>query len=407
MAEITCRRAQDKDWQAIREIERLSFEDVAAHPGTLAELQDETWFATGNWVVAELDGKVVSAMGLRPGVMWVRGNAIPVATVGIVGTRPELRGKGLGMEMVQFAGQVAKEQGAVLTRLHTWASRYAFYGRAGYVKAITGHPQGTLDVTTIPADAVRRAETDLRDGIVRPAEAGDAARLNEIYEAAFSRVTGCISRNEHFFQRRIAKRPKVWLWSPPQIDVVETKSDGVVAYSALAIDAERQDLLEIACLPRFSRMARPLVVHAAREADRQKFRKLTTFVDRFEPLGWLVHEFRIDLAPDSSVLFLKVHDEARFLELIRGILERSAAQHEAELTLSLAGHGDIRIGAGQPVRIVTDVAHLASLVYNGAWLSGLLGQGTVFIHPETVGAHQLVQTLFPDTHAYRGRMDGY
>jgi predicted N-acetyltransferase YhbS len=407
VGKILCRRAQTKDWQDIREIELLSFEDLAAHPGVVDELRDETWFATGNWAVCELDGKVVSVLGLRPGVMWMQGAAIPTGTIGIVGTRPELRGKGIGMELVRFAGELAAEQGLVLTRLHTWASRYAFYRRAGYVKAITGHPAGTLDVTTVSSDAMKRAEADLGDALIRPAEPRDAMRLNDIYEATFSHVTGAISRNEHFFLRRIARRPKVWLWTAPRLDVVETRAEGVVAYSALALDSERQDLLEIACLQGFSRMARPLVLRAAREARSAGFRKLNTYLDRLEPLGWLIHEFRIDLQPDASVLFLKVHDEERFLELVLRILERACIREEAELTLHLAGHEPLVVGAGQPVGLVTDVAHLASLIYSGTWLSGLLGQGAISIEPDTVAAHRLVMGLFPDTHAYRCRMDGY
>jgi predicted acetyltransferase len=407
MSKFICRRAQVKDWQGIKEIIRSAFEDVAKHPDALDELQDETWFSIDHWLVAELDGRVVSALGLRPGVMWMQGIAMPTATVGVVGTRPEERGKGAGLDLVRYAGEVVKEEGLVLSRLHTSAQRYAFYGRAGYVKAITGRPAGTLNVTAIAPEVQRKAEADLGDGVIRPAHPRDAMRLNDIYEATFSKVTGCLSRNEHFFLRRTARHPKFWLWSSPKVDVVETPGDGVVAYAAYAFDEERQELLEIAVLPRFSRMARALAVHVAREAQRQGIRKITTCLELFEPLGWLVHEFRIDLQPDASVLFLKVHDEGRFLELVTPLLERAAARHEVELTLSLAGHGEIRIGSGQPVRVVTDVAHLAALVYNGAWLAGLLGQGAVFVHPETVSAHHAVQSVFPDTHAYRCRMDGY
>ena len=407
MAQLICRRAQLKDWQGIKEIIRSAFEDVVKHPDALDELQDETWFSIDRWLVADLDGRVVSALGLRPGVMWMQGIAMPTATIGTVCTLAEMRGKGVGLDLMRCAGDVVKEEGLVLSRLHTWAQRYAFYGRAGYVKAITGHPDGTLNVTAIAPEVQRKADADLGDGVIRPAIPRDAMRLNEIYEATFSKVTGCLSRNEHFFLRRIARHPKFWLWSSPKIDVVETPGAGVVAYAAYVLDEERQELLEMAVLPRFSRMARVLAVHVAREAQRQGIRKLTTCIERSEPLGWLVHEFRIDLQPDASVLFLEVHDEKRFLELVTPLLERAAARHEVELTLNLAGHGDIRIGGGQPVRVVTDVAHLAALVYNGSWLAGLLGQGAVFVHPETVSAHQAVQSLFPDTHAYRCRMDGY
>lgn len=407
MAKITCRRAQPGDWQDIKEITRLAFDEVAKHPIALEELQDETWFSIDHWLVAEADGRVVASMGLRPGVMWMQGMAMPTATVGVVGTRPDLRGRGVGMALMRFAGDVVKEEELVLSRLHTSAPRYAFYQRVGYVKAINSECAGSFEIDAISPETRRRAEEDLGDGVIRPAHARDAMRLNDIYEATFSKVTGCLSRNEHFFLRRIARHPKFWLWSLPTIDVLETPRDGVVAYASYALGEKWRDVKEIATLPEFTQMARPLMLHVAREVQRAGGLKVNCPIDPFEPLGWLVREFRVDVDPDEGVLFLKVHDAPRFLELTRGVIERTCARHEVELTLSVAGIGDVVIGSGQRVRIVTDVNHLAALVYNGTWLAGLLAEGAVFIHPETVAAHHLVQMVFPDTHAHRCHMDGY
>ncbi len=86
---------------------------------------------------------------------------------------------------------------------------------------------------------------------------------------------------------------------------------------------------------------------------------------------------------------------------------RSPPRHEVALSLNLAGIGDVSIGRGTPVRLITDAAHLATLLYNGAWLSGLLGQGALFVHPDTRATHEAVRMIFPDTNAYRCRLDGY
>ena len=407
MVNLTCRRAKPEDWQAITEISRLAFEDVAKHPDALAELQDETWFSVQNWLVAEVDGRVVSAMGLRPGVMWMQGVAMPTATVGTVGTRVEVRGKGIGLELVRYAGGVVKEEGLALSRLNTWATRYAFYGRAGYVKAITNSPHNVMNVEVLGPELRAKCEAALNDGMIRPAHPRDAARLNEIYEATYSRVTGCLSRNEHFFLRRIARRPKFWLWYAPKVDLVESPKSGVVAYVIYGLDDERQEILEFAALPGKADAARALLLHVAREAQRMNIRKVDCLVDPPGPLGWILGEFNAHALSDSAVFFLQVHDAPQFLKIASGIMASACERHEIELTLSLAGLGDVTLGGGRPLRIVTDAGHLAALLYNGAWFPGLLGQGSVFVHPDTLDAHEAVRRIFPDTRAFRCKLDGY
>ena len=82
MSDVTCRHAQAKDMTRIKEIVRLSFESAAEDPDVIDDLENETWFSVEHWLVAESDGAVVSALGLRPGVMWIVGVPVPATTVG-------------------------------------------------------------------------------------------------------------------------------------------------------------------------------------------------------------------------------------------------------------------------------------------------------------------------------------
>jgi len=411
MPEIDCRQAQNGDMGRIKEIAGLSFEDAARHPDVLADLENETWYSPEHWVVAETAGKVVSAVGLRPGVMWMSGVAVPVVTIGTVCTHPEMRAQGIGRELMGFADEVMQAEGVVLSRLHTSPVRYGFYGRCGYVKAVTNQPVSVFDTDLIRPRIRQKAERDLGDARLRPAHPRDAARMLEIYEATHSRVTGCLSRNEHFFLRRIARRPKLWTWVAPEFEVVEDPADGVVAYVASALDDEHEGryrgVVELAALPHHAALARTLLLHVAREAERRNLHRINVFIDQHHPLGWVVHEFPMTVEHETSVMFLKVQDDGRFVELMTPMVEKRPGHFEVRLTLSIAGFGETVVGEGQEVRMVTDVPHLAALIYNGAWLAGLLGHGVLSFAPDTLAAHRALQTLFPDTHARRCPLDGY
>ncbi|KPJ55500.1 MAG: hypothetical protein AMS16_04175 [Planctomycetes bacterium DG_58] len=407
MAKITCRPAQVLDMKRIKEIVSLSFAEAARHPDVLDDLENETWYSTEHWVVAEADGQVVSALGLRPGVMWMSGVPVPTSTVGTVCTHPDLRARGIGRELMAFADDVMQEQGVVLSRLHTSAQRFGFYGRCGYVKAVTNQAISVFDTDLIRARTREKAEEALGDGVIRAAQARDAARMLEIYEATYARGTGRLSRNEHFFLRRIARRGKLWFWIPPRFEVVEDPAEGVVGYAAFLLEEEYKAVVELAVLPHHAPLARTLLLHVARQAQERNIHKVNVHIDEHHPLGWVVHEFPMHVQPDVFVLFLKVQDERRFVELMKPVIEERLAHFEVRLTISIAGLGDTVLGEGQEVRVVTDPRHFAALVYNGAWLAGLLGHGALLFEPETLVAHRALQLVFPDTHASRCPLDGY
>ena len=98
----------------------------------------------------------------------------------------------------------------------------------------------------------------------------------------------------------------------------------------------------------------------------------------------------------------------RFLELVKAIISRNARHHEVKLCMKIVGIGEVCVGdEGQEVTIVTDVQHLAALVYNGAWFAGLLGQGVLGVDPDTRAAHDALRRVFPDTRARRCRLDAF
>jgi hypothetical protein len=309
---------------------------------------------------------------------------------------------------MEYADEVMRREGVVLSRLHTQAQRYAFYGRCGYVKAIHDTSSAVMATDALDAADGERAEEALGDGLVREAKPRDATRLNEIYVSTFRRAVGHVSRNEHFFLRRIAREPKLWYWRAPLVEVVEDPDAGVIAYLATDLEEDPAQVVELATLEHHGKAARALVVHAARRAHADGRLRLEVHLDAHGALGWLVREFRMVVSHDTSVVFLKAQDEVRLVELVKPLIERAARREQVRLRMKIAGIGEVCVGEeGIEVTAVSDVQHLATLVYNGAWFAGLVGQGALTVEPDTRAAHDAVRRVFPDTHARRCKLDAF
>ena len=91
-------------------------------------------------VVADLDGEVVGTMQLSflPGIAFRGGWRGQIEAVRIAG---ELRGQGLGQQMIAWAVERFRERGchmAQLTSMSTRIAAHRFYERMGWQKSHTG-----------------------------------------------------------------------------------------------------------------------------------------------------------------------------------------------------------------------------------------------------------------------------
>ena len=159
MSNTVVRPLVPEDYPAVKEIVTESFgadlpEDVR-QPffQALKRYEEEPWYDPEHLLVAEVDGEVVSQMGVRTGRLSLGGAAsVPAALVGTVCTRASHRGQGIGSEMMRSAFGWMARFGPAVSYLHTSTERHGFYGRLGYRKAIMSCPP---DGRPSPHGAVR------------------------------------------------------------------------------------------------------------------------------------------------------------------------------------------------------------------------------------------------------------
>jgi len=171
-----------EDYPAVKEIVTESFgadlpEDVR-QPffQALKRYEEEPWYDPEHLLVAEVDGEVVSQMGVRTGRLSLGGAAsVPAALVGTVCTRASHRGQGIGSEMMRSAFGWMARFGPAVSYLHTSTERHGFYGRLGYRKAIMSCPRLMVDPHRMGLSAASPP--------VRDATAADRELIGSIYTA--------------------------------------------------------------------------------------------------------------------------------------------------------------------------------------------------------------------------------
>ena len=387
---VTIRNMKPDEYPAVKEIVGRSFEDhIKGNPGALEEYQDEPWYDPEHLLVADLDGQLVSQMGVRRGDLWISGRAIPAGLVGTVCTLPEHRGKGIGAIMLREVGQWMAARGIAMSYLHTSEARYAFYGRGGY----------RLSAIDTPRTMIRQSEGPSVEAVAfrtRPGLAGDASALNRIYRAHFGRLSGAWSRTDAFWQRRLSGRPKLWMAGIPVFTVAEDNDGRPVAYVGTVAGKERQ-LIELAA---------PSVHPLIRAVIGDSKAGIATSIGAQDPLRPYLEPFDPVDETSAGKVLVRIENPEAFSQAILPILEERAGSAGVLGTVTIRGLGEThRFGSeSRPLSVALNQGDLAALVYNGRLLPELVSSGDVAV---TAGEMSDLKTVFPDTHPARCSMDGY
>ena len=103
----------------------MSLETLAIHLNNL--LLDGQLVA-----VAELDGKIVGEAEVLFSKEPIGGEIKKIAHVDVIEVHPDYRGMGIGRALIEFAEDVAREEGAELMTAQPDKSALGFYGRLGF-----------------------------------------------------------------------------------------------------------------------------------------------------------------------------------------------------------------------------------------------------------------------------------
>ncbi|MDA0748764.1 MAG: GNAT family N-acetyltransferase [bacterium] len=389
--QVQIRQLHPKDYPAVKEIVARSFEaHIEQNSGVLEVYEQEPWYDPEHLLVAEVNGQVVSQMGVRDGNLWVEGHPIPAGLVGTVCTLPEFRGLGIGAKLLRASFEWMRSRKIAMSYLHTSEARHGFYGRLGYQLSAIEQPRAVFRPEAVPVPySVFRAGPE------------DAEVLRAIYEAHFGQSSGAWSRTSAFWQRRLEGKPKLWFLGRPEFYLAGGPAP--VAYVALVREPNLR-IVEVAALSGEGAALRSLLGQVLQDLS---LAEVEVIVGPQDPCWGELQRFGPDVRVENGNVFVRVEEEQRFLAHAASVLGRrvEAGRPACEIEFE-GGRGALRIGKGSVgVRVKMDSLHvLCALVYNGSVLSFMVEAGAVVI---LEGSQPDVQSLFVDTHPVRCQMDGY
>lgn len=383
------------EYPAVKEIVARSFGDhLRENPGAMEEYQDEPWYDPEHLLVAEIDGRLVSQMGVREGTLWICGRGFQAGLVGTVCTLPEYRGRGIGATMLKAAGDWMAGRNIAMSYLHTSEARYAFYGRAGYRLGVIDQPK------TILRDPKGRA-AGAGESTCRPRRASpaDAVACNRVYEAHFGRMTGAWSRSHRFWGRRLQGKPKLWFTGIIEYLLVEDPEPiGYVATTR----SDGLKVIELATLPGRLDVVGPLLRAAVDGADGP----VTTSIGRTDPLWPALAPFDPEDQTASGRVLLRIEDASGFRAAVTPLLSARADDAGLSCTAQLrSSYTEMHFGSGsRPLVFSVADNDLCALVYNGRLLPELRDANEIAVE---AGSEDDLAALFPNTHPARCPVDGF
>lgn len=147
MSELTIRRAHEEDLNALIAI--FAADDVGGHGDTSDPSAYEDYLRAFHMIdhsgneqlfVAELDGEIVGTFQiLFNRTLTGRGSLSMILEA--VQTRPDMRGRGIGAKMIDYAMEEAKRRDCRLVQLTSNIARtdaHRFYERLGFAKSHAG-----------------------------------------------------------------------------------------------------------------------------------------------------------------------------------------------------------------------------------------------------------------------------
>ena len=147
MTELIIRKAHEED--LVQLIAMLAADDVGGHGDTTDESAYEDYLrafhvidasANEQLFVAELNGEIVGTFQLLF-TRTLSGRGSLTMIIEAVQTRPDMRGRGIGARMMDYAVEEAKRRDCRLAQLTSNAGRedaHRFYERLGFVRTHAG-----------------------------------------------------------------------------------------------------------------------------------------------------------------------------------------------------------------------------------------------------------------------------
>lgn len=405
---VTVRHLQPADRPDVERMITEAFpQAVQTNPKALDILDQEPWYDPEHVLVAEVDGSVVSHVGIRAGLLCFSGIGVPAGLVGTVCTATAVRGKGIGSLLMRASFEHMQKRRLALSCLHTSPERFDFYRRLGYRKAIIETPRLRLPLANLNLDDDAACpESAAVRATVRSASPSDAQALHRIYDAQYvGQVSGSWSRTVPFWERRLQHLPK--LFAPPQPMTFRVTGPEIpVAYvGVLVADPHTATVGEWACLPGAEMDAFRLLCSTLRQWRDRGIETAQLALSTGHPMRPSIERLLVEDQTGHAEIWLRVQDPSLYIETIRPLLERRSAAAGLRVEITFREDGRmLTVGRGETLQLETHTGDLCSLIYNGRRLPGLVEEGGI---TTGAGGEAALPLVFPDTGASRCAQDVY
>jgi predicted acetyltransferase len=390
---LIVRGLRENDYAGAKEVIARSFEDhVDQNPGVMDEYVDEPWYDPEHLLVAEVQGRIVSQMGVRDGTLWIDGRAFPAGLVGTVCTLPEFRGNGIGAEMMRTAFTWMDKRGLALSCLHTSEARHGFYGRLGYRLSSYCQARSLVEVG--------ERGPDIEEPEIRRAAPEDAGVLNGLYESYYGKYSGAWSRSEAFWVRRLEGKPKLWFTGEAEFWILGKEEP--VAYLAVVPGAPAR-IVELACPSMDVPAVKGLLNHVI---QRLGISELVISLSERSPLWRALNDYKVVDRTSVGNVFIRVQNSELFLGLASQLLGERAENLDLSFEIEVTDTGEVLTAeeTGEKVALSLTLQELGAVIYSGGRIQELLHNGTVDLKE---GKKEALLALFPENYPSRCPMDGY
>jgi predicted acetyltransferase len=405
-----------------------------AHDDFISWMDEPSYEPSDRLLVKRGDQLIAHAQLLRRAA-WFHGVKLPVAGLRDVAILPEYAHTGCERLLVAAAESAIREDGAVLSLVRTTAPdplaangwepvRIAGYSQANVndvLAYLISQCNRHLDVkhAALEVATIGRASTKRPSLAVRLWRQVELAEVRSVYDATVGESWGTLVRSDPYWQWLVGRMThgELIVAVVSSEDGAESQADShIVGYAVI----HGSQVLELFCLPGFSRAAPKLLARACQDAIEHDYHTISLHTSANDPLHELIvtagGTWCSDHGP-GGLLVVKLIEPARWIAAIFPLLRQRARVAGLRLPLELGfDTGETRfclVVTRRSSRLIEDESApgdvgcapetLGQLLIGNVDLAQLRHGGSVDVQDE--GTFRAVAALFPPALFWQSQFD--
>lgn len=340
------RLEEEQDKNQVKELWNICFDDT---PKFVDWFFSERWAASYG-VVAEHDGKIISAMQGWPYTVNIRGKKIPALMLAGVSTHPDYRGQGIMQKCMSLFMKNAHDTGACVV-FHTPANHSTFFKCLHYSISNTGFVTYDAELNYVISD-----DTGIADVSEEYAE-----ELLSIYKQNICFYSGAVIRDLNDMRLKL----RDYAASDAKILYVK-ENNRIIAYSICMSDQENITVEEFCASNNYCR-DKILAVIASIGKNRNQIIKLSPNLIYDLPAGYIVTSKPTGVMAVSNISkLLSIINPCNDIsvEVSDNMLPSNNGKYKLNGEL-FSGECDIRLDSGRLTQLIAGYSTATELINAG------------------------------------------